>query len=496
MNIGFSSSMKNITFTIIFLLFLTSNYSFAQRWAWALQQKAEHMAVDSAGNLFFNKGTELNYLNTDGQFIWNKQFMGDLSIRGLAADYKGNVYVTGVFTNFIYDGNVFIAKDSTDVFLAKLNNQGQLLWSNIIGGPHNDYVNDIQITEEQKLLLCGTLGKGEVIDYERTDTTQLFVGRYNLEGNLELWIKGIGGQGWEVASNSSGEIYVLGNFTKSTVDFGNGTVIEGFVYDQYGDHFIVKFSREGAGIWSKNLGSMYYSPFENLGVEEDGNYYLTRWNRYDGFSLYKYNSLGESLWKGDFPMVYGHCNALTVDRSNAVWLAGYLAGGGDYNPYPFVWKVSPSQKVLETDSATLNTMGELITHDYSNNIYVAGSFNEKQTFSNTTLYASGGNYFIAKINASQTDTSGILTALNKDDVVNTPAVFPNPFESGFTLNMKYAVFDSYKVINAFNQVIQTGAINHNYQNIDLTGAAPGVYFIQLEKNGMVTGLKKVMKVKG
>ncbi len=85
-------------------------------------------------------------LDAAGQFAWAKATSGNGAINfgySVATDAAGNVYTAGEFTettNFYtgLPGDTLRANGGKDIFIAKLNPAGSLLWLKGIGGPDND----------------------------------------------------------------------------------------------------------------------------------------------------------------------------------------------------------------------------------------------------------------------------------------------------------------------------------------------------------------------
>jgi hypothetical protein len=77
--------------------------------------------------------------DADGNFIWAKQMggSGDQRIQSLSTDPQGNIYTTGFFFGSPYfdapGGTTVSTQGSEDIFLAKYNSSGALLWAQGFG---------------------------------------------------------------------------------------------------------------------------------------------------------------------------------------------------------------------------------------------------------------------------------------------------------------------------------------------------------------------------
>ena len=158
---------------------------------------------DIYGDIFVAK------LDPAGNWLWAVRaggFFDDMA-SGIALDGSGNIYVTGQFGGIANFGthtltaNVY-DDDYCDIFVAKLDADGNWLWAIKAGGSHDDYGNSIAID---------AAGNGYVIgDYEGTATfgnhaltatggewyeKDIFVAKFNPSGE---WLWAVSGGGtWD-----------------------------------------------------------------------------------------------------------------------------------------------------------------------------------------------------------------------------------------------------------------------------------------------------------
>ena len=68
--------------------------------------------------------------------MWRHEFRGALDVSDLAVDSKGNVIVTGGFEGTIQIDSVKLAsRGGLDIYLAKFDRNGRLLWIRSYGSP-------------------------------------------------------------------------------------------------------------------------------------------------------------------------------------------------------------------------------------------------------------------------------------------------------------------------------------------------------------------------
>jgi gliding motility-associated-like protein len=112
------------------------------------------IAADQLGNVFFGGvftgGGPTDFfickLDVAGNFIWTKMLGGAApeEIKGIALDASGNVYATGSFyitADFDPGPSIYnlTAAGEKDVFIVKLDTQGNFVWAKSAGGSLNDY---------------------------------------------------------------------------------------------------------------------------------------------------------------------------------------------------------------------------------------------------------------------------------------------------------------------------------------------------------------------
>lgn len=136
---------------------------------------------------------------------WLKLFGGHGSdeIYSAAMDNAGNLYITGYFQDEITFDNVTLKSFGTsDIFLAKFDSDGRLLWAKNAGGNYSEnliipeFAKKIKIDKDGNIIIAGCfmwqaffdsislIGKGYM---------DIFVAKFNTAGKL-IWVKSFGGK--------------------------------------------------------------------------------------------------------------------------------------------------------------------------------------------------------------------------------------------------------------------------------------------------------------
>lgn len=204
--------------------------------------------------------------DTNGNVLWAKSAGGNGVDRSISSitDPFGNVIITGyIYSSAIIFGSTTLTNpDNTgltyDTFLVKYDPNGNILWAKSPSGTSGEAVSSITSDAWGNLCIVGTY-KSTTITFDSTtltnDTTNgsndMFIVKYDTLGNL-LWAKSEGGSKSDyaicVTTDSSDNIYLVGNFVSSSITFGNTTLTKvnstGVIYDL----FIAKLSL-GKYVW-------------------------------------------------------------------------------------------------------------------------------------------------------------------------------------------------------------------------------------------------------
>lgn len=152
----------------------------AERFGGDGRDEASRVAADAAGNVYI-AGTFENYASTGqgngelvarenedaflisfdggGRLNWSRQLAGAGReyVSGLATDAQGNVYASGNFSgNISFPAGVSLhSQGGSDIFLLKLDADGNQLWARRIGGARDDESFDLALTGDEGVVVSG-----------------------------------------------------------------------------------------------------------------------------------------------------------------------------------------------------------------------------------------------------------------------------------------------------------------------------------------------------
>ena len=268
----------------------------------------------------------------------------------MVTDVDGNIYTTGYFKNTAHFGEggnqvSLTSAGGADIFFAKYNSSGELIWAKRAGGSTGfDWGNEIILDSQNNFIITGyfdtqaSFGEGgsTVTLNAPGDDRDIFVCKYNNSAEL-IWAFNEGGinddSGSGLSLDDEGNIYLIGNFKGSAIfDAGGNSVTlnaAGGSEDQ--DGFIAKYTHDGNLKWALSYGFAEGSDgLSDIEIDAPGNFYVSGY-KYAGFLPYfdpliaKFNSEGEVLW-ADSPTGISNDNVsgLALDDDGNCYMTGFF----------------------------------------------------------------------------------------------------------------------------------------------------------------------------
>jgi len=449
-----------------------------------------HAGYTKFGNAYFIK-TKLN-----GDTIWTKELVDagldliysvqETADKGIIAAGRSSSYGSG----------------GLDVYLVKLNKNGNVLWRKAIGGSADESANEIKQTFDMGFVIVGntySYGAGG---------NDFYIIKTDSLGNI-LWTKTIGSNlndnAYSVFETYNKDIVVAGLTTESNIDVmiarldKNGTIKWVNKYGNSGDdransiiensnkeliingHYngadILMFKTDslGAVLWAKSYGglatdwgySVKGTKDNNLifcgyqgGVSSFGNEYL----------IVKTNQLGDTLWAKN----YGGLNsqfATNIEEysDKSIFVTGYSQIAGSNYDYLIVKTDSLGQTYCTNRNAAITV--SVITLNTAAKIYTVSSGGSVSSGSQTI------NSFCTTSVLCQSPL--IYTDVSEKNKSNTTKIYPNP-----TSNLLYLKFNSNDIncINVTNTLginIFSAVTTDNTFKIDLSANSKGIYLLSI-----------------
>ncbi len=245
--------------------------------------------------------------------IWSRRMGGDKfeDLTSLVPDAKGNTYVTGYTESSTFYASETVAHAGAgdtyvDMFLAKVSNDGEVLWSRLLGTTtsvcaktYRQRGHGVAVLSDDSVVVTGrfdctldfsagnspctepngcltshgatTLGPPSLIQPDA------FIARVGATGDV-LWARSLGDKfwqaGWDVASSPLGDIYMIGRY-EGTLDLGDEVSLPTAALGA-ASGFLLKLDADGKPQWAKDLPSVCTSATTNsckVATDAEGNLY-------------------------------------------------------------------------------------------------------------------------------------------------------------------------------------------------------------------------------
>jgi len=198
----------------------------------------------------------------------------------IVTDNNENVYITGGFrdTSIVFGTDTLInAGLYNDVFITKYDSGGNVIWAKRAGGLSDDTGYSLIIDSIGNIYLVGTFNNTIAFDSTILNShggTDIFIAKYNCAGNV-IWAKSAGGNNYEfdpkIDKDNLGNIYITGTFSSSSIVFGSFTLINAGLDNT----FFVKYDSIGNVLWAKSFGGSSVDWGRGIATDAIGNVYLT-----------------------------------------------------------------------------------------------------------------------------------------------------------------------------------------------------------------------------
>jgi hypothetical protein len=194
-------------------------------------------------------------LDNHGEILWQKTIGGeaDDKLSDLSQTHDGG-YILGGYSNSTISGlKTENSQGNFDYWILKINNRGNIEWQQTIGGDADDRLVSVMQTQEGGYVLAGnsTSNASGNKTKELLGRNDFWVLKLNDVGNI-VWQNVLGGlekDGLTSVCQTTDAGYILGGYTSSDKS-------ESKTEDSYGsnDYWIVKMKPNGTLDWQKTMG--------------------------------------------------------------------------------------------------------------------------------------------------------------------------------------------------------------------------------------------------
>lgn len=241
-----------------------------------------------------------------GNTIWSKLYGGSENdfLRSMIISSDGNLVICGASSS--NDGDISDKRnENQDIWILKINQSGDILWSKTIGGDATDSANSIAETKDGGFILVGASDSQLSGDFNSVGngTYDWAVAKIDRIGNVE-WAKLFGNDGrdiaYDVLQTNDGQYAIVGN-TQAIPEIGD-----------YSGR-IIKLDKLGNKIWDKSFSSNDGSFFTEISLTQENEIIASGHSRasiidnidtenHGNLDIWvvKFNSLNEIIWNKQF----------------------------------------------------------------------------------------------------------------------------------------------------------------------------------------------------
>ena len=458
------------------------------------------------------------------RFVWVQQAGGTGSDEATAVAVSGtSVYVAGFFGDAPATfGPIALANaGGKDGFVAKLTDAGatsSFAWAQSIGGANADQAEGIAVSGSN-VYLVGSFGGTAIIgpySLRSVGNVDVFVARLTDQGTTAdvawaLRAGGVNGDRAVAVTVNGSNVYVAGEYTSLSADFGSSTISNMNNYN--GDIFVTKLTDTGSTgsfVWAQSAGgndreylraiavsgSNVYIAGSFGGAAAFGPLTVTAVGAADNLFVAKLTDAGTT---GSFGWVQrgGAANypalalALAVQGTNVYVTGGFTGAAADFGP-----TILTSANLYDIVVAKLTDAGSTGSFVWAqraggggndaaisimlmgSSIYVAGYVTAAPTASFGSLTLTGPNGYLISYLAALTDPTLTATTAARGSFSFTLA--PNPARASTTVQLPNLPSPAtLTLLDAMGRAVRTRpATPGTRTEFDLSGLAPGPYALR------------------
>ncbi len=356
-----------------------------------------------------------------------------------------------------------------------------------------------------------TIGTSTLINTNSTGTkTDIFLAKYYPSGN-EIWARSFGGPlndglaGMTVTN--AGTVYISWGSYSDTVTIGSSLIIAPIPSPGIRMNAITKFDSSGLPIWTK-LTSRHMGVFSSVSDASDklylGGYtdstFIFGADTFAAhiFFVTKLDSSGNINWVSHISTGYDDFLSVNVDRRGYVWACGPIAASTTYfdghslaSPISlaghdpmFIVEYCPDGYYLTSFGIT--SSGDDYTGigvDTFGSVYIAGDFYNVpfMVFGVDTIYLSAiESEFVAKYKPVPLTcaTLGTRPRVSEPGTATKITVYPNPVTGELTITSSDLI-NEVTICNLLGQTVSVQQCNSEKVQIDVSGLSPGIFLVRI-----------------
>lgn len=254
--------------------------------------------------------------------VMSKSFGGSLEekINGVVKTNDGGMIIIGNTNS--NDGDVFLENNQIDIWIIKIDSNGNKVWSRTIGGAKNDYGSSIIATNDGNYIIAGYSESSDADVPGNFGLHDFFVAKINGSGNV-IWTKNYGFTGHDhahkIIQTKDGGYFIVGFAEYSGIEGSGGTDNNGEGHEighrntQHGsgEYIGVKIDAQGNFKWYRYFGGTQNDRINDVVEANDGGLVMVGYSESNDFDItdnkgsydywvIKLNENGSLHWKHNY----------------------------------------------------------------------------------------------------------------------------------------------------------------------------------------------------
>jgi hypothetical protein len=331
----------------------------------------------------------------------------------ITSDINSNIYISGNFVNTIdFDPNAGIYNLTASTvlgysYILKLNSNGDFVWAKQFGGDGSAYIN---YGKDNHIYITGNFSYTNGVDFDPTSGADslysvnnfqdIYVMKMDTSGNYK-WATSAGGSDDDmsnaVTADINGNVYITGIFQSTLCPMGTTTLTNASNTGTYWDIFTAKLDPFGNFIWAKKLGGNQDDKSFSVSIDNNSNVYTTGYYRTNvdfdpsttstftlnsgtNYNLFiqKLDQNGNFQWAGDIggtgtAYKYYAGNSIFLNNNNEILVGGNVTGTIDADPTSSTFTMTASATASNAFILKLNGSGTatfIKNHELSDNFKI------------------------------------------------------------------------------------------------------------------------------
>ena len=225
------------------------------------------------GPVHYGKEFWVLKIDNSGNMLWQKTFGGSGDDIGYSIQQlnDGEFIVAGGSQS--NNGDVTGNHGYEDVWLIKLDSEGNLIWQKSLGGTNDDFANYVQQTKEGGYIVSGASRSSDGDVTNNKGDYDYWIVKLNNSGSIQ-WQKNYGGSYEDEASyikQMNDGSYIVSGYSKSY----DGDIVNNHSNDNHSDYWILKLNNKGNIEWQKTLGGSKDDNAWSIATTDDNGYVIS-----------------------------------------------------------------------------------------------------------------------------------------------------------------------------------------------------------------------------